>query len=252
MEKILRSMTPKYNYVVCSIEESKDLDNFSIDELQGSLLVHEQKIIQQEKEEQALKSSIETHLYPSRVDKDRGKGRGRVGKGINDRGNQQQYHENQFLGRGHGGHHSTSYKPQSTDKSKDECYRCHRYGHYQFECRTNVNKQPGERTNFAVKEKEVSLLMVCHMKEEGQQNMWYLDTGCSNHMCGDKTTFSDLDESFRNTMKFGDNSTISVGGKGKVTIHTKGITMHTISNVLYIPDLKTNLLSAGQLQEKGL
>ena len=29
-------MTPKFNFVVCSIEEYKDLDYFSIDELQGS------------------------------------------------------------------------------------------------------------------------------------------------------------------------------------------------------------------------
>ncbi|XP_059670646.1 uncharacterized protein LOC132316151 [Cornus florida] len=43
IEKVLRSLTPKFNYVVCSIEESKNLDDLSIDELQGSLLVHEQK-----------------------------------------------------------------------------------------------------------------------------------------------------------------------------------------------------------------
>ena len=34
VEKILRSMTPKFNFVVCSIEESKDIDELSIDELQ--------------------------------------------------------------------------------------------------------------------------------------------------------------------------------------------------------------------------
>lgn len=52
IEKILRSMTPKFNYVVCAIEESKDLDELSIDELQGSLLVHEQKMSHDDKEEQ--------------------------------------------------------------------------------------------------------------------------------------------------------------------------------------------------------
>ncbi|XP_028090687.1 uncharacterized protein LOC114290883 [Camellia sinensis] len=41
IEKILRSMSPKFAYVVCSIEESKDIDVLSIDELQSSLLVHE-------------------------------------------------------------------------------------------------------------------------------------------------------------------------------------------------------------------
>ncbi|XP_073261539.1 uncharacterized protein [Populus alba] len=33
IEKILQSMTPKYDYVVCSIEESNDLDILFIDEL---------------------------------------------------------------------------------------------------------------------------------------------------------------------------------------------------------------------------
>ncbi|XP_008456213.1 uncharacterized protein LOC103496216 [Cucumis melo] len=49
VEKILPSMTPKFNFVVCSIEESKDINNLSIDELQSSLLVHEQKVTKQEK-----------------------------------------------------------------------------------------------------------------------------------------------------------------------------------------------------------
>lgn len=115
-----------------------------------------------------------------------------------------------------------------------------------------MNRQNGERTNFAEKEEEVSLLMVCHMSEETQQNTWYLNTGCSNHMCGDKKAFSELDESFRNTVKFGDNSTISIMGKGRVIIQAKeNSSTHNITDVLFVPDLKTNLLSVGQLLEKG-
>ncbi|XP_057980102.1 uncharacterized protein LOC131165939 [Malania oleifera] len=44
VEKILRHLTPTFDYVVCSIEKSKDIDAFSLDELQSSLLVHEQKM----------------------------------------------------------------------------------------------------------------------------------------------------------------------------------------------------------------
>jgi hypothetical protein len=43
VEKILRSLTPKFNFVVCSIEEANDVGELSIDELQSSFLVHEQK-----------------------------------------------------------------------------------------------------------------------------------------------------------------------------------------------------------------
>ncbi|KAL0350102.1 UNVERIFIED_CONTAM: hypothetical protein Sradi_4159400 [Sesamum radiatum] len=57
IEKILRSLTPKFNFVVCAIEESKNIDKLSLDELQSSLLVHEQKFKQQDNEEQALTAS---------------------------------------------------------------------------------------------------------------------------------------------------------------------------------------------------
>ena len=56
IENILRSMTLKFDYVVCSVEESNNLDTLTIDELQSSLLVHEQRMKGQEQssEEQSL------------------------------------------------------------------------------------------------------------------------------------------------------------------------------------------------------
>lgn len=63
--KILRSLTPKFNFVVCAIEESKDIDELPLDELQSSLLVHEQKFKQQEMEEQTLKASIDKNVLSS-------------------------------------------------------------------------------------------------------------------------------------------------------------------------------------------
>jgi len=38
--------------------------------------------------------------------------------------------------------------------------------------------------------------------------------------------------------------------KGNIKIKTKNDFIETISNVLYVPDLKSNLLSFGQLQKK--
>ncbi|KAK3003670.1 hypothetical protein RJ639_018271 [Escallonia herrerae] len=84
VEKILHSLTTKFDYVVCSIEESKDIDALSLDELQSSLLVHEQKMNRSSAiEEQALKTSTYIHSSNSRG---RGRGKGR-GRGRGDRGN---------------------------------------------------------------------------------------------------------------------------------------------------------------------
>ncbi|KAM1204163.1 hypothetical protein ACFX2J_019884 [Malus domestica] len=44
VEKILRSLTSKFEHVVTAIEESKDLEAMSAEELLGSLIVHEQHV----------------------------------------------------------------------------------------------------------------------------------------------------------------------------------------------------------------
>ena len=54
VSKVLRSLGPKFNYIVCSIMESNDIDSMTIDELHGSLLVHEQHLLSQREEEQVL------------------------------------------------------------------------------------------------------------------------------------------------------------------------------------------------------
>ena len=98
----------------------------------------------------------------------------------------------------------------------------------------------------------MSLLMACHGKEETHNKfLWYLETGYNNHMSGEKSVFSELDEAFRDVVKFGDGSTVFVMGKGKVAIQNNKNSIQTISNVLFILDLRINLLRVGQLQDKG-
>ncbi|KAH0652619.1 hypothetical protein KY289_030297 [Solanum tuberosum] len=174
VEKILRSLTPKYDYVVCSIEESKDIDELSLNELQSSLLVHEQKMNRNStSEEQALKAST---FIPSNY-RGRCRGRGR-GRGRGDRGNRDggiNFRVNDDYGKGRG---------NNFDKSKVECYRCHKFGHYQSECYTRLLNEKDEKSNFVESKETETLLMETQAHEEPLQDVWYLDTGCSNHMSG--------------------------------------------------------------------
>ncbi|KAK4387769.1 Retrovirus-related Pol polyprotein from transposon TNT 1-94 [Sesamum angolense] len=59
-----------------------------------------------------------------------------------------------------------------------------------------------------------------------------------------------LDESFKTNIKLGDNHIVKVEGKGSVAINTKKGT-RIINDVMYIPNLRTNLFSVGQMMEKG-
>lgn len=60
VEKVLKTLTERFTYVVISIEESKNTESISIDELQSSLVIHEQKFQRHDKgENQVLKMSHE-------------------------------------------------------------------------------------------------------------------------------------------------------------------------------------------------
>ncbi|KAL0432365.1 UNVERIFIED_CONTAM: Retrovirus-related Pol polyprotein from transposon TNT 1-94 [Sesamum latifolium] len=60
IEKILRSLTPKFNFVVCAIEESKNIDELSLGELQSSLLEVEAEVKRREATTNGTISSNET------------------------------------------------------------------------------------------------------------------------------------------------------------------------------------------------
>ncbi|KAL0416653.1 UNVERIFIED_CONTAM: Retrovirus-related Pol polyprotein from transposon TNT 1-94 [Sesamum latifolium] len=162
VEKILHSLTEKFNYVVCSIEESKDIDALTVDELQSSLIVHEQKFQRYCGEEHALK-----------VKHDRGRGRGA------------------YRGRGRGRGRAISFNKETV-----EYYRCHKLGHFQYECSVtdvinlgifNMNALNTE-ANYAEFGKEDEMLLMAYAKLNGarKEDAWFLDSGCSNHMCGDQ------------------------------------------------------------------
>lgn len=144
VEKILRSMTSKFDYIVCSVEESNDLDTLTIDELQSSLLVHEQRMKGHREEEHALK--VTGGDRSGAREDDRGGFRGRA-RGGNFRGR----------GRGRG--------RQPFNRATVECYKCHKLGHFQYEC-------PGweKNANYAeLDDEEEEMLLMSYVESHGAQ-----------------------------------------------------------------------------------
>ena len=73
--------------------------------------------------------------------------------------------------------------------------------------------------------------------------LWYLDSGCSRHMIGDKLLFKSLKEKEDGYVTFGDGSHSQVLGKGTIDI----LGLPLLIDVLYIKGLKANLLSITQI-----
>jgi len=82
-------------------------------------------------------------------------------------------------------------------------------------------------------------------------SIWYQDTGASKHMCGDENMFDELSKIEAGHVSFGDASKVMVKGRGTICFSQKNGRIGTIQDVYYVPDLKTNILSMGQLMEKG-
>ncbi|RVW97635.1 Retrovirus-related Pol polyprotein from transposon TNT 1-94 [Vitis vinifera] len=95
------------------------------------------------------------------------------------------------------------------------------------------------------------LMAYVDLNKTSREDTWFLDSGCSNHMCGKKDYFSDFDGTFHDSVKLGNNTSMSVLGKGNVRLKVNEMTQ-IITRVFYVPELKNNLLSIGQLQEKRL
>ncbi|CAM8990990.1 unnamed protein product [Rhodiola kirilowii] len=242
VEKVLRSLPVKFEHVVAAIEEGNDTSKMSIDRLMSSLGSHEQRINQKangSSQEQALQSRVEVRTRGG-YRGGRGRGQGRGGGRNYNGGRDQASSSNiqQARGGDTGGR----------DKSRVQCYKCQKFGHYKSECRAN------ERVEQAyASEAHGNMVLACKTKETcgGYTDVWYLDSGCSNHMSGRKELFSRLDESARAEVSFGNKSQIQVMGKGDIQIQTNDGTYVTITNVFYVPGLCWNLLSLGQLSERG-
>ena len=69
--------------------------------------------------------------------------------------------------------------------------------------------------------------------------LWYLDSGCSRHMTGDRSLFKVFESKKGGNVTFGDGSKSQIKGKGTTSLPR----LPDITNVLYVEGLRVNLLS---------
>eukprot|EP00253_Pinus_taeda_P012253 PITA_12253 len=245
------------------MKELDNIDSFFIhviaDELHASLITHEQRLSRNEN------SSLE-QAFKTQIPFGRGRGQGRGNKrrrgisqnrgGRNSLGNAQGRGSNPNQNQGQGSSQQRGQQHaqgKRYDKSNVQCYYCRKYGHYASECRKKQHDM-SNRTNANVTRENISqdnVLLACNMAKTNSEDIWFLDSGCSNHMTRNIALFSALDQNVKSEVTLGTDRKIYVMVKGEVKIFTKKGEKKTIADVYYVPGMRCNLLSIGHLVHKG-
>jgi hypothetical protein len=86
------------------------------------------------------------------------------------------------------------------------------------------------------------------LSAQRKKNPWYIDSGCSKHMTGDKSKFLTLSDSKSGNVTFGNDAPGKVKGKGIVSLSNG---KRKAQDVLLVENLKHNLLSVSQVCDRG-
>jgi hypothetical protein len=70
-------------------------------------------------------------------------------------------------------------------------------------------------------------------------------------MTGSRDAFADLDTKIVGSVQSSNNSIVDICGHGMVVIVVRGDEHHALTDVYFIPRLKTSIISLGQLDENG-
>ncbi|XP_014511744.1 uncharacterized protein LOC106770448 [Vigna radiata var. radiata] len=185
VDKILRTLTPRFDYVVVAIEETQRKEDIDSEELLHSLEAHE------------------LHLNERR-------------------------------------------------QCQEQTLQCQKLGHYAKECwkGEGAKNKPKKRANLAQEEEsnlEAVIFMAYDDEKQPESIVWYLDSNCSTHMTGRKDWFVRMQGVEHGKIIFADNSSLEAEGSGRVVLRGEDGREVVIEEVLYVPGLKTNLLSPGHL-----
>ena len=152
---------------------------------------------------------------------------------------------------------SSSNDGKKVDKAKVRCFCCHELGHYATNCPKKKSKKgsgegsEGEAASLA-SQFELDFTLFACMVSSMVGSGWFLDSGASFHMTGDKSLFSTLEEKdLQILIGMGNDEKYSVLGVGTVIFQREHGARLTLTDVKYVTGLKRNLVLITMLEDRG-
>ncbi|GJT41469.1 uncharacterized mitochondrial protein-like protein [Tanacetum coccineum] len=242
VKKFLTSLPRRFVHIVAALEQVLDLKTTGFEDVVGRLKAYEERVKEEDKANDPQENLLYARTEYSNGNNDSSGGRGR--------------------GRGQGCGGTTR---------KTKCYRCDQYGHFVSKCperNRNHEVNLNEAQEKGVYHEEGTFFMMNHIQETifmneekytppksesntDEDDVWYFDNGASNHMTGNYSYFSELNENITGRVRFGDGSCVSIKGKGSILFQGKNGKQKLLKDVYYIPALRSNVISLGQAKISG-
>jgi hypothetical protein len=111
------------------------------------------------------------------------------------------------------------------------------------------------KENEAEESEDFFETIVANLEMKGNKSpadCWYLDSGATKHVLGDKSSFRGLKSSVKIwNVKLVGGQTHGVYGKRKMKLSSTSLKINIVSDVIYVLGFMKNLLSVGMIANKG-
>ncbi|XP_060964774.1 uncharacterized protein LOC133033727 [Cannabis sativa] len=140
-------------------------------------------------------------------------------------------------------------------RKKGSCFFCGKPDHHAPQYRKRVrNDNPPKPNANSVEGDDIITAVISQAYLVANVKEWVVDSGATRHICANKDVFSSYKPvgDGEEHVYLGDSQTVQVFGKGKVVLKlTFGKTL-ALNDVLHVPNIRANLISATLLGKVGV
>jgi len=244
VEKVLVSLPERFEAKI-SLEDSRDLTMISLTELMNFLQIQEQRRLLRKELLREESNTVEGVFLARSQSSYKAKKKGWKNEKKSDEDDddeKEKYSSCQHYKKTNHPHWKCWWRPYVV------CRSCNQKSHMEKVCK---RKQQEVQIAQEIDDEKEELHFVANCFASDITNeTWLIDSGCTHHMIHDKDMFVKLDKTYSSKVKIRNEDYIEVKGIGDIAINV-GLGTKIIFDVLYVPEINQNLLSVGQLLEKG-